>query len=150
MKKSLLSLILLVGLAEAGDSTIGTELTNHCEFSQGVVGVRSAIDFGSINPLLKDGEKIKKIMQLNVTCTKETPFTVNFTSINNWELKKGSDSIPYHIYAYHYNTEEDIKTLHLTGRGKHTSTGDRGLFIIADKSMKPGSYADTITTTFSW
>jgi spore coat protein U-like protein len=137
-----------------GDSSISTTIEKNCILSS----LTPTINFGTINPVLQDGEVIgydnvnqsPGHLSIGIMCSNTTPVVVNFTSANNWKLKNNNEEIYYNIKNKWYETEIGTKTLTLHGAGLKDIVTDRSFFFTINKNTKPGTYTDTVTITWTW
>jgi hypothetical protein len=150
-----------------GDSSISTVLVKNCIGTVEYVpnGVDTYINWRLIDPLIDNGKSIRgDDFDTIIKCTNGTAVTITMSSANNWKLKKGSEEIPYIVK--NMTTNEVLTpspTFTFIGDGLWQYFGNPGAetpsasdhnnispIITVTNNIKPGTYTDTVTTTWSW
>ena len=101
---------------------------------------------------------------LQVTCRTGTPYTMNVTSANGWKLINGSNSVPYAINytgslagvnstwsgTVGTTTPVSVTSQNQSGTGVQVSYNLSIVNSIADATVAPGTYSDTVTVNISY
>ena len=135
---------------QAETSEVKAEIIKHCINTS----LTPVVTFPNINPLTEDGQiaggSNGRAFGVAVTCTKGTSLQTTFESTNGWKLKNGTEEISYNIKNYWATNQNGVTSITTLGNGYADQISDRGLYFVIKNTMKPGTYTDTITTTFTW
>ena len=156
MKKIILSAIITTSaLTSVATYAAGTDSTQFdvkitvlesCEFTS-----KSDVEFNAVDRSTKAGSTAKG--QLNVTCTKNTPYKIALAgtgAMSNTNLSSTS-KVPYKLYQDAARTAEWDATnlLSKTGSGK-----DQAIPVYAklagDTNVEAGNYVDAVTATVTY
>lgn len=155
MKKIILSTIVatsvfssLTANAAGSDSTdfkVKLTVTESCEFTS-----KSDVEFNAVDRSTKSGSTAKG--QLNVTCTKNTPYDISLKGTGAMKNENGSSSvIPYKLYKDPARQNEWNTTNVMSNKG----TGkDQAIPVYAklagNTNVEAGNYVDTVVATVTY
>ncbi|WP_374531139.1 spore coat U domain-containing protein [Acinetobacter sp.] len=156
MKKIILSSIFatsaftsMATYAAGSDSTefqVKITVNESCQFTSA-----QHVEFNDVDRSIKAGSTAKG--QLNVTCTKNTPYQIVLAgsgAMSNIDLSSTS-KVPYKLYQNAARTAEwnDVNLLPGTGNGK-----DQTIAVYAklagDTNVEAGNYVDRVTATVTY
>ncbi|WP_235941147.1 Csu type fimbrial protein [Acinetobacter kanungonis] len=130
----------------SADFKVKITVLESCEFTS-----TSDVEFNAVDRSTKAGSTAKG--QLNVTCTKNTPYQIALAgsgAMSNTNLSSTS-KVPYKLYRDAARTAEwnDTNLLKKTGNGK-----DQAIPVYAkldgNTNVEAGNYVDTVTATVTY